>query len=205
MHPTVNDMRRTDEQTQLRIRPASLRDGPVIVAVIRQALPPVGNSFSPVLTSDAQRYAADRQLGRTFYVAEIDGQIVGMVAVRVLDHRTGEIARLAVLPEYRRRGIGSALMVYALAWGREQELMRMELMMPAAQGALRQWFEGFGFATTTTHELPGGLCPISWMSRTLRPVTVRNAGRGRDHLSDPAELCGVGSADAPGAGAASTG
>lgn len=137
MHPTANDMRKTDEQTQLRIRPASLRDGPAIVTVIRQALPPVGNKLSQVLTYDAQRYAADRQLGRAFYVAEIDGQIVGVVAVRVLDHRTGEIARLAVLPAFRGRGFGSALMVYALAWGREQELMRMELMMPAAQGALR--------------------------------------------------------------------
>ncbi|MHB1156618.1 MAG: GNAT family N-acetyltransferase [Phycisphaerales bacterium] len=203
---TTNDTTNNIEAPPLRIRPASLRDGPAIVRVVRQAFTPAPGSFTPGKLApgrladislpgvhpsnyDAQRFAADGQLGRTFYAAEIDGQIGGVVAVRVLDHRTGEIVRLAVLPEYRKQGFGSALMVYALAWGREQELMRMELMMPAPQGALRQWFEGFGFTTTVTRELDHVAVPVSWMSRTLRPVTVRPIRRGQ--LTDPAALCGA--------------
>lgn len=51
------------------------------------------------------------------WVAEVDGGIVGFVAVR-LDHeaRIGEIYLIAVDPGYQRAGIGSALTAFALDW-----------------------------------------------------------------------------------------
>jgi len=61
-----------------------------------------------------------------FYVAEVDGDIVGYIMCRVeigisefprrfRPVRKGHVISIAVLPEYRRRGIGTALMKAVLA------------------------------------------------------------------------------------------
>lgn len=61
--------------------------------------------------------------GKTFLVAEVDGKIVGYVMCRVESglgfisnklSRLGHVVSIAVLPEYRRRGIGRMLMLEAL-------------------------------------------------------------------------------------------
>ena len=45
--------------------------------------------------------------GNHVWVAESDGQVVGMVAVQHHDEGVGEIRRLRVADAYRRRGIGA--------------------------------------------------------------------------------------------------
>ncbi|MET1101813.1 MAG: ribosomal protein S18-alanine N-acetyltransferase [Pyrodictiaceae archaeon] len=64
-----------------------------------------------------------RNWGAAFYVAEVEGRVVGYVMPRVeygfgvIVHgliRRGHIISIAVLPEYRRRGIGTALMKAAM-------------------------------------------------------------------------------------------
>lgn len=46
---------------------------------------------------------------RDFFVYEIDGQIVGVCALRILWEDLAEVRSLAVLPEFQRSGIGRAL------------------------------------------------------------------------------------------------
>src|ERR1041384_1895783 len=49
--------------------------------------------------------------GNHFWVAELpDGEIVGTIGVQHHDEGVGEIRRLRVRQDHRRRGIGSALM-----------------------------------------------------------------------------------------------
>ena len=82
-----------------------------------------------------------------------------------------------------------------LTGGREQDVTRMELAVPASHNELRLWYEGFGFTTMGTREPmesrkaglggePGE--PVTWMSRTLRPATVRPVRR---RFTDPAKPC----------------
>jgi len=62
--------------------------------------------------------------GKAFYVAEVEGSIVGYVMTRVeygtsILHpykltRRGHIVSIAVLPPYRRKGIGTSLLRHAL-------------------------------------------------------------------------------------------
>lgn len=61
----------------------------------------------------------DRLLGRdrdeiaqlldTFWVAEVDGHVVGCCCLEVYSPKIAELRSLAVLPEYRGRGLGAAL------------------------------------------------------------------------------------------------
>ena len=57
-------------------------------------------------------YPPDGKSG--FWVAEIKGTIVGMVGVQQYDAGVGEIRRLRVRPDLRRRGIGHRLLEHAV-------------------------------------------------------------------------------------------
>ena len=48
--------------------------------------------------------------GGQFLVGEIDGRVVAMGALRVLDERRGEIKRMRVSPDHQRRGFGRAIL-----------------------------------------------------------------------------------------------
>lgn len=49
------------------------------------------------------------QSGYFFCVAEYDGDIIGMGAIKKINEKTGNIARMRVHPEYQRNGIGKAV------------------------------------------------------------------------------------------------
>ncbi len=75
-------------------------------------------------------YAGDRRLlskatvtlfedVQEFVVAETDGQIVGCGALHVMWEDLAEVRTIAVLPELRRRGIGSMLLAELINRGRQ--------------------------------------------------------------------------------------
>jgi ribosomal protein S18 acetylase RimI-like enzyme len=70
----------------------------------------------------AQRSAVEHACDELrLWVAELDGAVVGFVAVRLhADDRMGEIHMVAVDPGRQRRGVGGALTRHALAWMAEQ-------------------------------------------------------------------------------------
>jgi len=66
--------------------------------------------------------------GNHFWVAENEqGQIVGMVGVQHHEAATGEIRRLRVASDHRRRGIGSALVETALKFCQENQYLKITL------------------------------------------------------------------------------
>lgn len=61
-----------------------------------------------------------------FFVYEQDGQVTGYAGMfKALDE--GNIANIAVFPEYRRQGIGEALLAALIDEGRKEGLSRMFL------------------------------------------------------------------------------
>src|SRR5579862_8860983 len=71
--------------------------------------------FSYDSPHNAPQLAIDKKLAvgdGLFFVAEIGGEVVGTVMAGYDGHR-GWIYSLAVLPEYRSRGLGTRLMRYA--------------------------------------------------------------------------------------------
>ncbi|MBM4464509.1 MAG: GNAT family N-acetyltransferase [Chloroflexi bacterium] len=66
--------------------------------------------------------------GECFLVAEEDGQVRGYLDLSVQAwHLTGWVDNLAVARDYRRRGIGTALLKKATDWSRQRGLMRLML------------------------------------------------------------------------------
>src|SRR5690606_34439238 len=66
--------------------------------------------------------------GSHFWVAvDEQDQVVGMIGVQQLDAGVGEIRRLRVSVDHRRRGIGTALLQRALEFCRDQGLLKVTL------------------------------------------------------------------------------
>jgi ribosomal protein S18 acetylase RimI-like enzyme len=82
--------------------------------------------------------------GNHFWVAESEGQIVGMIGV-MGGEGTGEIRRLRVTKAFRRRGIGSALLEEAVTFCREQNYLKIALDTFVEREPAMRLFEKFKF------------------------------------------------------------
>lgn len=85
-----------------------------------------------------------RRLADNFTVASEDGAVCGYLALStVLDE--GNIDNVAVAPEWRRRGIGGALIGDAVRRGREQGLSFLTLEVRAGNDPAIRLYEKHGF------------------------------------------------------------
>ena len=94
--------------------------------------------------------------GSHFWVA-VDAQdhVVGMIGVQQLDAGVGEIRRLRVNTNHRRRGIGSALLQRALEFCRDQGLLKVTLDTWMEREAALRLFQKFNFRHDKTRETAG--------------------------------------------------
>ncbi len=118
-------------------------------------------SLAPSLYRIPQAQAVTEELSRTLnssnaavFVADVEGEIVGYVQVRVLpptseasmiQPRKSADVGVAVRTPFRRQGLGSALMRAAQAWAIEHEVEQMLLDCHAANEAAIQLYERLGF------------------------------------------------------------
>lgn len=80
----------------------------------------------------------------TFFVAETEKEIVGYL-ITTKDKCTGHIVSLAVLPQQRRTGIGSALMKTGLEILQRLEVETVRLEVRESNREAQQFYETHGF------------------------------------------------------------
>lgn len=81
----------------------------------------------------------------------------GCVAFEQPDPDTAYLNRLAVLPEYRHRGIGAALVNHILEYAASKHIQTVSIGIIAAHTVLKSWYLGLGFIekeTQTFEHLP---------------------------------------------------
>jgi ribosomal protein S18 acetylase RimI-like enzyme len=84
--------------------------------------------------------------GNHFWVAETTGgDVVGMIGVQAHEEDCGEIRRLRVSSDHRRKGIGSSLMEAALRFCQEKGYLKIELDTFIDREAAVRLFEKFRF------------------------------------------------------------
>jgi ribosomal protein S18 acetylase RimI-like enzyme len=97
-----------------------------------------------------------RPPGNHFFVAETDdGQVVGMIGVQAHEAGCGEIRRLRVRGDHRRRGIGSALVEAALRFCQEKGYVKIELDTFVEREAAIRLFEKFRFRHSRSRKVGG--------------------------------------------------
>lgn len=89
-----------------------------------------------------------------FWVADGDG-VWGMIGVQAHEQGVGEIRRLRVAQDHRRRGIGTALMEQALKFCQERGYLKIALDTFMEREPAIRLFEKFHFRHSRTREVNG--------------------------------------------------
>jgi amino-acid N-acetyltransferase len=108
-----------------------------------------------------------------FWVAELDGRVVGCGALHVLWTDLGEVRTVAVHPEVRGRGIGHAIVDRLLEVARELQLERLFVLTFETD-----FFGHHGFAeiegtpvTATSNQTSSAIPGCCWCSDSPRAQT----------------------------------
>ena len=144
------------------IREVRREEIPACVRVIRQSHRTVADRYG-ITPENAPRYVAfatdEKRLlwhmdneRRLMYLEEEDGAIRGYYSLLIKNGGECELGNLSVLPEYRHRGIGTALLKHAVdtARGKNQRVMRFGIV--EENTTLRKWYERNGAVHTGTEK-----------------------------------------------------
>lgn len=93
--------------------------------------------------------------GGHFWVAEARSEVVGMIGVQHHEDDCGEIRRLRVRTDWRRRGIGSALIEKALKFCQDHGYLKITLDTYVEREPAIKLFEKFHFKHHRTRVVAG--------------------------------------------------
>jgi GNAT superfamily N-acetyltransferase len=138
------------DSAPVKVRKASAADIPAVLGLYAQPDIDDGN----VLTVD-QGVALFERFGRypdyTLYVAEQDGEIVGSFAILVMDNLghlgspSGIVEDVVVAPDRQSKGIGQAMMRFALECCREKGCYKLMLSSNAKRARAHAFYESLGY------------------------------------------------------------
>jgi ribosomal-protein-alanine N-acetyltransferase len=123
----------------LRIRPAATKDAGALTRLSTEAWAGAPDTFASRADEIAQLFGEE---GRVALIAESEGKPIGYLSGVQLGHTLG-IEEVAVLPAFRRMGIGRALLAQALRSGQGAVLSVSEANKPA-----RALYRSLGFVQT---------------------------------------------------------
>ncbi len=129
----------------VRVRPLRTTDLDAVAELDAASFPVLWRYPRPMLEAALQPLAR-------LTVAELDRRLVGY-QLSTQEGREGQIVRLAVLPQYRRQGIGSRLLADSLDTLRRGRVRRVTLNTQADNLPAQKLYERFGFEATG-EELP---------------------------------------------------
>ena len=105
--------------------------------------------------------------GVRYYLLQTPQGPAGCVALEQASADVCYLERLAVLPAFRRNGLGEALVNHVVNKARELGVRGVELGMVSAQAELRAWYERLGFSVTTTVRFERTLFEVTFMRKVL--------------------------------------
>ncbi len=94
--------------------------------------------------------------GGKFWVAENDGgEVVGMIGVQTYESGEGEIRRLRVRSDHRRRGIGTRLLETAIRYCKDMQHLRVTLDTFMDREPAMKLFDKFRFRLSRERQVTG--------------------------------------------------
>lgn len=157
------------------IREAARCDAPLLVRLLHVAFAAQAERFGitpenwPHYASNitAERIAEKIDSGTRYFLLRASGEVIGCVGMEPREADAVHVRHLAVLPAYRGKGRGGALVAHALAEGRRLGARRMTLGLLAANADLEGWYRRRGFEVTGKKPFEGVPFPITLMARDL--------------------------------------
>ena len=143
-----------------RIRACTRQDVDTLVETIRGSFRDVAERFGlneencPRHPSNCRADWVEKDMARgvTYYVLEYEGSVAGNVALEWVRPGLCNLERLAVLPDWRRRGFGKALVEHIIAEASKLGCSTVRIGVIADQAELKEWYRGFEFVETETRD-----------------------------------------------------
>jgi N-acetylglutamate synthase-like GNAT family acetyltransferase len=157
------------------IRDATAGDAGLLTSLIRAAFRDVAERLNltpsncPTHPSNCtvEWIEAGLEEGLRYYVLEEGENACGCVALERAGPDVCYLERLAVLPRFRHKGYGRALVEHVLEQAGRLGAGRVELGIIAGQAGLRAWYEGLGFAVERTAEFEHLPFRVAFMARQI--------------------------------------
>lgn len=117
--------------------------------------------------------------GNNFWVAENEaGAVVGMIGVQHHDQGVGQVRRLRVATDHRRRGIGKALLETAITFCKENQYLKVALDTFTERSAAVEMFQKLGFRHWDTRQAAGKELMYFYLDLYSGPPTSRQQDQG---------------------------
>lgn len=149
---------------------------PEYAEVIRQSFATVAKEFGltrencPTHTSFITDEALSGKIGPGYFPFgySIDGRLVGFASLTDVGSNTFELNHLAVLPEYRHRGCGKALLDFCRAKALEKGGVKITIGIVEESTILKNWYADNGFVHIGTHKFSHLPFTVGFMEMVLR-------------------------------------
>ena len=142
------------------IFPTTVNDAEHIAFIVSEANKDIAQQFN-INIKNAPKHPSfctkswilsEFQRGGTYFLYK-DGNIAaGCVAFEQPDNDTGYLNRLSVLPEFRHKGIGAALVRHVLDYSRIKDVKILSIGIIADHKLLENWYLKLGFIEVTTQK-----------------------------------------------------
>ncbi len=90
---------------------------------------------------------SELERGQEYFLFTEDGLAKGCVAFEQPDENTAYLNRLSVLPEHRRKGIGTRLVNHILGYSKKKRVTLVSIGIIAEHTRLKEWYLKLGFQT----------------------------------------------------------
>ena len=124
----------------MHVRPCTSHDRASVIALWERVFPDDSPHNAPAKMFDAKLAMRDDML----LVATDADTVIGTAMVGYDGHR-GWLYTVAVVPEHRRRGTGTALVRHAVGALRAAGCVKVNLQIRATNAAVRGFYEALGF------------------------------------------------------------
>jgi len=145
------------DSANVKVRPATEADFQAIRQLFNEGMREgnvAQNDTGADMENIAEAYLSDDGHSN-FWVAEQEGEIIGMVGVQNTGQNTAEIRRLRVRADHRRRGIGAKLMEHAVAFCRHHGYLKVVLDVRVEHEPAIALFGKFAFQLARRREANG--------------------------------------------------
>jgi len=167
----------------MAIRQATRDEAPRLAEIIRAAFRDVAERFGltaetcPTHPSLCTAAWVDRGLdkGVTYYIGEDGATPWGCVALERANPDVCYLERLAVLPGFRGKGLGKALVDQVLAAARALGARQVEIGIIADHRELRDWYLRQGFCAIKTVRFEHLPFAVMFMERALQGDSAEGA------------------------------
>jgi N-acetylglutamate synthase-like GNAT family acetyltransferase len=157
------------------IREATRDDVPLLTTLVRTSFRDVAERFH--LTPDncpkhpsnctPEWFETALEKGVRYYILEENKTSCGCVALEQVKPDICYLERLAVLPQFRRKGFGEALVKHIITEARKLGIRRVEIGIIAEQTELKEWYEKLGFVFTKEAQFEHLPFRVAFMAKAI--------------------------------------